>query len=117
MGRKTWDSLGRPLPGRRNLVVSRNPALHAPGAETFPSLDAALTACGEEEVFVIGGAELYAQALPRADRLYLTEIHQAFEGDALFPAPEPALWQEITREAHRSESGLEYSFVVLDRAR
>ncbi len=115
MGRKTWDSLGRPLPGRRNLVVSRNPNFAAPGAETFTSLDAALAACTDEEVFVIGGALLYAQALPLVTRLYLTEIHQDFDGDAYFTALEAAHWLETSRETHQSESGLRYSLVVLER--
>ena len=115
MGRKTWDSLGRALPGRRNLVVSRNAQLQATGAEVFTSLDAALAACADEEVFVIGGAQLYREAMPHADRLYITEIAQAFEGDAHFPSPEAQQWLETSRERHTSESGLDYAFVIYDR--
>ena len=89
MGRKTWQSLParfRPLPGRRNLVVTRNAAFDAPGAECVGSLDAALQRLGgETEVFVIGGADLYAQALPGAQRLLLTELDRDFDGDAFFP--------------------------------
>lgn len=87
MGRKTWESIGKPLPGRRNIVITRNPAFQAPGAELVHSLDQgfALTE-GEEKVFVIGGAQLYQLALERADTLILTELEQEVEGDAFFPA-------------------------------
>ena len=99
MGRKTWESIGRPLPGRRSIVVSRQPGFEATGAEVAESLDAALALCaGAEEVFVIGGAQLYAEALPRADRLIVTEIDADFEGDTHFPATDPALWREAARE-------------------
>ena len=86
MGRRTWESIGRPLPGRRSIVVTRNPAFAAPGAEVVDSLEAALARCADApEVFVIGGAELYRLALPRADRLLITEIDHDFEGDTLSP--------------------------------
>lgn len=87
MGRKTWESIGKPLPGRRNIVVTRNPAFQATGAEVVHSLDQgfALTE-GEEKVFVIGGAQLYQLALDRADTLILTELEQEIAGDAFFPA-------------------------------
>ena len=99
MGRRTWESIGRPLPGRRNIVVSRRAGFLADGAETAPSLDEALRLCaGSEEVFVIGGAQLYAEALPRAGRLIVTEIDADFEGDTHWPAPEPAHWREAARE-------------------
>lgn len=107
MGRKTWDSLGRPLPGRLNLVVSRQPGLALEGAETFASLDAALSradvwarAQGAGEIMLIGGAQLYAQALPLAERLYLTRIDLAPQGDACFPAWNPADWRLVSREEH-----------------
>ena len=101
MGRKTWDSIGRPLPGRRSIVVSRKAGFTAAGAEVAPSLDAAISLCaGSEEVFVIGGAELYREALPRAERLVVTEIDADFDGDTFWPAPDPALWREAARE-HR----------------
>jgi len=118
MGRKTWESLGRPLPGRRNIVVSRNPDYPLQGAELAPSLDAALArAAGDDETFVIGGADLYRQALPLAQRLYLTEIDAEHEGDAWFPAIPAGEWQESTRERHVSAGGLAYAFVLYERRR
>jgi dihydrofolate reductase len=99
MGRRTWESIGRPLPGRRNIVVSRRAGFLADGAETVPGLDEALRLCADsEDVFVIGGAQLYAEALPRADRLIVTEIDADFEGDTHWPAPDPAQWREAARE-------------------
>ena len=87
MGRKSWESIGRPLPGRRNIVVTRNPAFRAVGAEVVHSLDQGFVLTeGEEKVFVIGGAQLYQFALDRADTLILTELEQEVEGDAFFPA-------------------------------
>jgi len=119
MGRKTWDSIGRPLPRRRSIVVTRNPQWRAEGAEAVPSLDAALALCGaDEDVYVIGGAELYQAALPRADRLILTEIDHDFEGDTFLPAPDPALWQEIDRQPGPKKDGqplYEYAFVTYQR--
>ncbi|HXD06140.1 MAG TPA: dihydrofolate reductase [Burkholderiaceae bacterium] len=86
MGRRTYESIGRPLPGRRNIVVSRNAGFSAPGVEVLPSLEAALRAVGDApKVFVIGGAQLYAQALPLVDELVLTEIDRDFEADTFFP--------------------------------
>ncbi len=99
MGRKTWESIGRPLPGRRSIVVSRNPAYSAAGAEVVAGLDQALARCDSAaEAFVIGGAELYRAALARADRLLITEIDADFDGDAFMDAPDPALWRESARE-------------------
>lgn len=116
MGRKTWESLGRALPGRRNLVVSRQADFAATGGETCTSLEAALEAAQQaDEVFVIGGAQLYEAALPLADRLYLTEIAKDFEGDTCFPAFDRSQWAETSRENHVSETGLEFAFVILDR--
>ena len=113
MGRKTWESLPekfRPLPGRLNIVVSRNPQYHAAGAVLSASLEDALQqaarlAPGAMEVLVIGGAELYRQALPLADRLYLTEIDADFVGDTFFPMLNPAQWQETSRQAIPPASG------------
>jgi dihydrofolate reductase len=114
MGRKTWDSLPprfRPLPGRRNIVVTRQPQWSAEGAERAASLDQALALCaGETAAWVIGGAELYAQALPLARSAEVTELHADFEGDAFAPVF-GAHWQEISRETHTTEEGLRYSFV------
>jgi len=117
MGRKTWDSIGRPLPGRRNIVVSRNPALQLAGAEVAPSLEEAQRLCvGVEQVFLIGGAQLYAEALPSADRLVVTEIDAEVEGDAHFPPIDQSRWVETARESHHSETnGFDYAFVVYER--
>ena len=120
MGRKTWDSLParfRPLPGRRNIVVTRNPQWQAVGAEPVASLDAALARlAGAERVFVIGGAALYALALPAADTLLLTETGHHFEGaDAHFPAFERGLFREVSREAHVAADGTPYAFVRYER--
>lgn len=99
MGRRTWESIGRPLPGRRNIVVSRQAGFVASGAEVAPDLDAALSLCaGATDVFVIGGAQLYRDALPRAERLIVTEIDADFEGDTHWPPPDPAHWREAARE-------------------
>lgn len=116
MGRKTWESLGRPLPGRRNLVVSRNPDYTATGGERYASLPEAIAACADvAECFVIGGAELYRQALPLAQRIHLTEIALDVDGDAHFPDIAGDQWREVSRERHVSEKGLEYALVVYER--
>ncbi|GAA0844538.1 dihydrofolate reductase [Cupriavidus pauculus] len=117
MGRKTWDSIGRPLPGRRNIVVSRNHGLTLDGAEVVASLEDAQRLCiGAEQVFLIGGAQLYAQALPSADRLIVTEIDADVPGDAFFPAVDRSKWIEVARETHHSEAnGFDYAFVTYER--
>ena len=119
MGRKTFESLPKgALPNRRNIVLSRQ-ALQLPGAECFPSLEAALQACtDEEEVFIIGGASLYAAALPLADRLYLTEVDDSErEADVFFPALDPQVWHEKSRECHPTDEKhlYSYSFVNYER--
>lgn len=117
MGRKTWESLGRPLPGRTNIVVSRNADFAAAGAQRVGSLAEALTAAAatdSDEVFIIGGAEIYRQALPLAQRLQLTEIDQDFAGDVHFPTVDPALWRETAREAHPVGADFAYAFVTYD---
>ncbi|BBL73567.1 dihydrofolate reductase [Methylomagnum ishizawai] len=121
MGRKTHESIGRPLPGRTNLVLTANPAYAAAGCVVVHSLEeAARAAEGEaaEELMVIGGAALYRECLPRADRLHLTLIHRAFAGDTFFPEFEPGQWRETAREdiERDPDSGLGYSFVTLERA-
>jgi dihydrofolate reductase len=116
MGRRTWESIGRALPGRRNVVVTRDPAFVAPGAETAPSLEAALERLGgAERVFVIGGAALYAAALPRADELVLTEIDADLEADVFFPQWNRAEFRQTSREPHRSVDGLPYTIVHYKR--
>ncbi len=117
MGRKTWESLGKPLPGRENLVVSRTAAYEAPGASVCASLDAALALCaGEPVAFVIGGGELYAAALPLADGLVLTEIHRDFTGDARFPEFDRAAWRETQRKTQATADGLRFDFVWYEKA-
>ncbi|SFW16511.1 dihydrofolate reductase [Nitrosovibrio sp. Nv17] len=123
MGRKTFESIGRPLPGRTSIVVSRQPDYRAEGALVVGSLATAIRTCYEcadtDESFVIGGAEIFQQALTVGDRLYLTEIRREFQGDVLFPPFSRGEWREVSREAHRLEEeggeGLEYHYVVLDR--
>ena len=95
MGRKTWESIGRALPGRLNIVISRTPSFNAPGATVVHSLDEAfLAAADADEGFVIGGGQIYAEALPTADRIYLTEVSAEVEGDTTFPALDRSQWHE-----------------------
>lgn len=118
MGRKTFESLGTPLPGRTNIVVTRQPGLKVCGALTAGSLEQALALAGDApEAFVIGGAALYTEALPVANRLYLTEIHQPFEGDTVMPAMDRAAWRETAREDHPAgpDAPFAYSFVTLEK--
>ena len=120
MGRKTWDSIGRPLPGRRSLVVSRQPGFTAPGAEVFGSLEAALAAAtSAPETCVIGGAEIYAQALPRAGIVHLTRVHTSAGADTFFPALDASDWEEIARDDHPADErhACGYSFLTLRRRR
>ena len=126
MGRRTWESLPprfRPLPGRRNVVVTRNAAYTAPGAETAPDLDAALALAGAatagaapaDRVFVIGGGELYALALPRADELWLTEIDADLDGDTFFPPFDRAAFDEVSRQPQQAADGTRFAFVTYRR--
>lgn len=117
MGRRTWDSLGKPLPGRENIVVSRKAGFEAPGASVAASLEAALALCaGEPVAFVIGGAEIYAAALPLADGLVLTEIDRDYEGDVYFPGWDRAAWRATQKETHSSAEGLRFDFVLYEKA-
>lgn len=118
MGRRTFESIGRPLPGRLNIVMSRR----MPRGErvaVVPDIDAALAearAAGAEEAMIIGGGEVFRLFMPLADRLELTEVHREAEGDVTFPEPDPALWRETGREDHPAEGDAPaYSFVTLDR--
>ena len=120
MGRKTWDSLPprfRPLPGRRNIVVTRNAGWQAPGAEVAPSLAAGLARMANaDKAFVIGGGELYAQALAHADELLLTEVDTLFDGaDTFFPAFDRSAFAEVARDAHATADGTRYAFVTYRR--
>ena len=121
MGRKTWDSLParfRPLPGRRNIVVTRQPGWRAEGAEAAPSLDAALgLAAQAPKVFVIGGAQLYREAIAAADELVLTEIDADIDGDAFFPPWSRDAFDETRRETHVSASGTTFHFATYRRRR
>jgi dihydrofolate reductase len=115
MGRKTWDSLPRkPLPERINVVVTRRSGWAAEGAVRATSIEDALSKAGSDNVMVIGGAEIYHAAIPFADRMELTEVHKAFDGDAVFDYDGEA-WQEVAREAHATPDGLAYSYVTLIR--
>jgi len=118
MGRKTWESLGRPLPGRSNIIVSRSPGYAASGASVVQSLAEAVSlaaSSGADEAFVIGGAEIYRQALPLAQCLQLTEIAEDFPGDVYFPEFDKCDWLEIARECHHSANGFDYAFVTYER--
>ena len=124
MGRKTFESIGRPLPGRTNIVISRSADYRAEGIEVVPTLYAALQLAervarrdGVQELMVIGGAQVYAEALPRASRLYLTEVHAQVEGDAYLPAIDWSRWRETSRERHAAAAPnpYDYSFVVFER--
>ena len=120
MGRKTFESLPKgALPNRRNVVLSSNPATECPGTEVFPSLEAALQSCKEEEhVYIIGGASIYRQALPFADELCLTEIDStAPEADVYFPEVSPEMWQEKSRETHPADEKHLCSYAFVDYVR
>jgi dihydrofolate reductase len=126
MGRKTYQAIGRALPGRANIVVTRNRAFAAPDADVAHDLEKALAKAkgiaeidGRDEVFVIGGADIYIQALPNAQRIYLTEVVGEFPGDAFFPEIDKSAWREVSRDDRAPEKpgGPAYSIVVLDRIR
>lgn len=126
MGRKTFESIGKPLPGRDSIVVTRDPAWKASGAIVVPSIEKALevaksgaTARGVHEIAVIGGGALYAAMIHNADRLYVTELHDTFEADTYFPEIDAAEWSEVSREPHPADekNRVAYDFVVLERRR
>lgn len=119
MGRRTYESIGRPLPGRTNLVLTRSPGWHADGVEVVHSLEEAVARAGTApELMVIGGAELYRIALPVAQRIELTRVHAEVEGDTFLPALDPGEWREVAREEHAPDerNALPMSFVTLARA-
>ncbi len=124
MGRRTFESIGRPLPGRRTIVVTRNPDWSHPGCERAGSLHQALEiaahpgadpAIATDEAMVVGGAQIYREALPIADRIIATEIDADFDGDARFDAPDPARWRESSRSQRTSASGLRFAIVEYTR--
>jgi dihydrofolate reductase len=117
MGRKTYDSVGRPLPNRRNIIITRQ-KLEIAGCEVVSSVEGALALCRDEkEVFIVGGAEIYRLALPLTNRIYLTIVHQNFDADAFFPPLDKAEWIENEREDHGTDEkhAIPYSFITLVR--
>lgn len=118
MGRKTWDEIARPLRHRRNIVITRNPSWSAEGAERAGSLAAALElAGGEAQVFVIGGAEVYRQALPIADRMYLTQVHAVVEGDTWFPEWDAAEWRVDSEQRFEADARNAHGFTIREYVR
>jgi len=117
MGRKTYESVGKPLPRRRNIIITRQ-AITIEGCEVVNSIETALSLCKDEaEVFIVGGAEIYKQAISLTDRIYLTIIHKEFEGDSFFPEINASEWKEVFREDHQPDekNPLPYSFITLER--
>ena len=118
MGRKTYESLGKLLPGRRNIIISRQADVHIAGAETFPSLETAFAAVtSHETVMIIGGAEIFRAALPKVTRLYLTLIEHAFEGDTYFPPCSESEWKVVSREIHFPDEKNRYAFSFVELVR
>jgi dihydrofolate reductase len=117
MGRRTWESLKGALPGRDNIVVTRTAAYDAPGAAVASSLEAALALClGEPVAFVIGGSQLFAESLPIAAGLVMTEIHRDFAGDTRFPDYDRSRWRETQRERHVTKDGMKFDFALYEPA-
>jgi dihydrofolate reductase len=118
MGRKTWESIGRPLPGRQNIVITRQPGYAAEGCDVVSSVDAAIAASGAaDEIMIIGGSEIYQLFLSRAERIYLTRVHADVEGDASFVLPDAADWRLTSDERHAADerNEFDYSFRRYDR--
>ena len=118
MGRKTWESIGRPLPGRQNIVITRQPGYTAEGCDVVSSVDAAIAASGDaDEIMIIGGSEIYALFLRRAERIYLTRVHATLEGDARFMLPGTSDWRLVSDERHAADdrNEFDYSFRRYDR--
>jgi len=118
MGRKTYDSVGKPLPNRRNIIITRQ-QIEIAGCEVVNSIDDALALCKDEaEVFIVGGAEIYKQAMHLTDRIYLTVVHEVFEADTYFPEIKVDIWKETERQDHEPDekNALPYSFITLERA-
>ncbi|OAQ38333.1 dihydrofolate reductase [Pedobacter psychrophilus] len=118
MGRKTYDSIGKPLPNRRNIIITRKKDLKIEGVEVFNSLEKALNACAnEEQAFVIGGGEIYREALPLIHQIYLTKVHHQFNADTFFPSIDALDWEVIFKEDHQKDEkhAFDYSFLILKR--
>jgi dihydrofolate reductase len=118
MGRKTWDSIGRPLPGRHNLVITRQVGLDLPGATVVASLEGALAAAGDvPEVCVIGGAEIFREALPQVEVVHLTRVHAQVAADTYLPPLDAAAWDEVAREEHAADERHEHAFSFIELRR
>ena len=120
MGRKTWDSIGRPLPGRQNIVITRQPEFSAEGCDVVASVAEAVALAGDvDEVMVIGGSQIYELALPWAERIYLTRVHAQVDGDAFFPEVDESQWRLISEERQVADerNDFDYSFRIYDRTR
>jgi dihydrofolate reductase len=116
MGRKTFDSIGRALPGRRNIVITRNSGWRHEGVDAAASLEAALALVGDGPASVIGGAQIFSASMDLADRMIVTEIGHSFDCDTFFPPIDPAVWSETARETHHSQAnGYDYAFVTYER--
>lgn len=118
MGRKTFESIGKPLPNRRNLVISRQENLKIEGVEVYKNLEDAIKACADEnEAFVIGGGEIYQQALPITQKIYLTKVHHQFDADTFFPMLDAAQWEVLSTEDHSTDEKhlYPYSFIILQK--
>ena len=118
MGRKTWDSIGRPLPGRQNIVITRQAGFEAPGCDIVSSTEEAVAAAGDvDEIMIIGGSQVYASFLPAADRVYLTRVHAEVDGDAHFPALDEDTWRLVSDERHAADdrNEFDYSFRLYER--
>lgn len=120
MGRKTYESIGRPLPGRLNIIITRNEGYSVEGAEVLHDLNAAIERGKEysEEVVIIGGAEIFNLSMPMADRLYITVIRNSYEGDTFFPEYNDGSWKLTSEsEDHHTADGIPYSYLIYDRAK
>ena len=111
MGRKTWESIGRPLPGRQNIVITRQAGFEAPGCDVVTSTEQAIAVAGDaEEVMIIGGSQVYALFLPVADRVYLTRVHADVKGDAYFPMLDEDAWRPVSDERHTADERNEFDY-------
>jgi dihydrofolate reductase len=117
LGRKNYESIGRPLPGRKNIVITRNPGFEAPGCVVVNSIEAALEAAAGDDVFIFGGARIYEQMFDLAERMYLTKIHATFKGDTWFPEYDSTDWQEIEHQDFNADqkNPYDYSFITLEK--
>lgn len=117
MGRKTFESIGKPLPGRLNIIVSRNPTFTAEGCQVVGSIEEGLTVAAStdtEEVFIIGGGVIYKEIMPQTDRIYLTKVHATPEADTYFEITNPENWTEVLREFHPADDKHQYAFEFID---